>query len=512
MEELAFARNDASTPAAVAAVAATREFGLALQSGQIDRAWELLADLEARWSGHADDRGLPRALAARALLTPQGSVRAGLDWLRSLVHEPVSADDYARTALEETVAEELRQRALASELEELREIRAAKAAVDPERRLRAAFRTTFQPWILAGAPGRATAVDGGPGEPFQGRLFLRVSETGVEAGEARWLTGAELWTEAGGGSEGVRIGGVEIVVGRVAPPTALVLRGPLSGFVLSPSEASRTAFLAEDRQSRLLLAALAGLGVLAVLAASLALARAQRGERAQIRAREDFVAAVTHELKAPLASIRLFAELMERDRMEPARVQEFAGQTRLEAERLTRLVESVLELARIERSPDIPVRKTSCRLQELVSQTTGLAEPLLTSRGFGLRVAPVPSTLALATDPTLVVGILLNLVENAVKHAGEPHPLDLVTRPTPAGIEIGVLDRGPGIPKEDRERIFEPFVRLGSELRRERPGVGLGLALAARMAGALGGDLRVEAREGGGSEFWLRLPLEGGNP
>ncbi len=512
MLELAFARSDPSTPAGVAAVAATREFGLALQAGQLNRARAVLADLEARWSGYADDRGLPRALAARALLVPHGSVREGLDWLRSLVQEPVSGDDYARLALEDTVAEELRRRAGAADLRELEEIRRSKDSAAPERRLRAAFHSTFQPWILAGAPGRATAVDGGPGEDFFDRLFLRVSETGVQAGEARWLTGAELWTEAGGGSEGARIGGVVIVVGRMATPTALALRGPLSGFVLSPSEASRTAFLAEDRQSRLLLAALAGLGVLAVLAASLALARAQRGERAQIRAREDFVAAVTHELKAPLASIRLFAELMERDRMEPARVQEFAGQARLEAERLTRLVESVLELARIERSPDIPVRKTSCRLQELVSQTTGLAEPLLTSRGFGLRVAPVPSTLALATDPTLVVGILLNLVENAVKHAGEPHPLDLVTRATPAGIELGVLDRGPGIPKEDRERIFEPFVRLGSELRRERPGVGLGLALAARMAGALGGDLRVEAREGGGSEFWLRLPLEGGNP
>ncbi|MCY3002282.1 MAG: ATP-binding protein, partial [Planctomycetota bacterium] len=107
-----------------------------------------------------------------------------------------------------------------------------------------------------------------------------------------------------------------------------------------------------------------------------------------------------------------------------------------------------------------------------------------------------------------LLGAISELVDNATKY-GEPNAgVDIVVRRAGASAEVAVLDRGAGVPAAERERIFEPFHRLGDELVRERPGVGLGLALVRGVALAHSGSVRCEPREGGGSCFVLQIPLE----
>ncbi len=246
--------------------------------------------------------------------------------------------------------------------------------------------------------------------------------------------------------------------------------------------------------------------LLAALSTGVALLwRSVEQELEQAARTENFVAAVTHELRTPLSSIKLHAEmLLEGWTTEPEKQQEYYRRIVRETARLSTMVERVLEKAKLDSTSAQP---TPCDLTELVDAHV---QQLL-----NWRVTDAPDLeFELAEDLPLVWltkealhSILVNLVENARKYApvdhGKPNsePIVIATLRRPDGVALEVRDRGPGVPAAQRKRIFDAFYRLGSESTRTTRGTGLGLHLVSLQAAAVGAKVLVEDRAGGGSIF-----------
>ena len=239
---------------------------------------------------------------------------------------------------------------------------------------------------------------------------------------------------------------------------------------------------------------------------SLLLRQAQRsGEEA--RQKTSFVANVSHEFKTPLTTIRLYAELLEQGRVpDETRRGEYLGTIGRETQRLARLVNNALDFSRLEQGRKKFLREPLDLGGEL-SRLLDTQLPRFGETGLALRreipVAPLPAT----TDRDAFEQIVLNLLDNACKYAGAGGEVTVQLGPQAgASAELRVLDRGPGVPVEHRERIFEKFHRVDDTLTAEKHGAGLGLSIARQLARGLGGELRYEPRPGGGAAFILELP------
>jgi signal transduction histidine kinase len=264
------------------------------------------------------------------------------------------------------------------------------------------------------------------------------------------------------------------------------------------------------------------LGMAVMLALSLAtglllLLRSVRRDLEQARRTENFVAAVTHELRTPVSAIRLHGEML-RDgwAVGEERQKQYYERIVSEALRLETMVERVLEKARLDSTAPTPEHA------DLNIALRPIVESLAQLRGarpgdLALELAPGLPQAVLRAEA--LSSIVVNLVENARKYApvrrngaagGEPvEPIlvrTLLHRGHPA---LEVLDRGPGIPPEERERIFEAFYRLGTEATRSSRGTGLGLHLVKTQAQALGGTAEVVDRPGGGSIFRVSFQAGG---
>ncbi len=228
------------------------------------------------------------------------------------------------------------------------------------------------------------------------------------------------------------------------------------------------------------------------------------------RQKTDFVSNVSHELKTPLTSIRMFSELLAEGRVsDPSKQRSYLGIITAEAARLTRLINNVLDFARLERGE----KKYSFEafdLVGLVRETTESYRPNLEASGFTLK-CEIPTGAPLVNgDRDALAQVIVNLLSNAEKYSdSRKEVLVRVTEqvsPLPH-IEVQVLDRGLGVPKGSEAKIFEKFYRAHDALSSGIQGSGLGLTLARQIARAHGGDVVYEPRPGGGSCFSLRLPL-----
>jgi signal transduction histidine kinase len=224
-------------------------------------------------------------------------------------------------------------------------------------------------------------------------------------------------------------------------------------------------------------------------------------------AQTNFVAGVTHELRAPLASVRLLAENLQRGSdASPERRQEYYGLMVRECRRLGTLVQNVLDWSRIERG-----RRTyeprRCDLPALVAGTAEVLQPQFDSRRVRLVVRlPLEDVEPAELDPDALQQALVNLLDNALKHSPEGSEV-VVTLERDAGAwTLAVADSGPGIPEAEQERIFDRFHRLGSELRRETEGIGIGLSIVKHIVEGHGGRIRVDSRPGKGARFVATLP------
>jgi signal transduction histidine kinase len=259
----------------------------------------------------------------------------------------------------------------------------------------------------------------------------------------------------------------------------------------------------------------AGLILCAAATAFFGLASLWRGFRREIRLGEmksNFVSSVSHELRAPIAAVRLMAESLESGRVdEENKRKEYFRMIVHECRRLSSLVENVLDFSRIDQG-----RKEYAfepvDVAALARHTVALMTPCAAERQVTLSLAdPTPEAAALQPcwDGQAVEQSLVNLLDNAIKHSPAGAVVKMEIEAANGGpVRLWVEDRGPGIPKEEQARIFDLFYRRGSELRRETQGVGIGLAIVKHVAEAHGGRVLLRSAPGEGSRFALELPLE----
>jgi signal transduction histidine kinase len=254
-----------------------------------------------------------------------------------------------------------------------------------------------------------------------------------------------------------------------------------------------------------LLAGAAGL-LLLVIAGGLGFTlRAVKQEMDLAGRKSDFVAAVTHELRTPLTGIKMYADMLKAGWVKDDSTRdEYVGFMAAETDRLARLVNRVLDFARTDRGR---AEVAPVDLSEPVREVVRDFGPHVREKGFVLSVRHETERRA-AANADAVKQILLNLLENAVKYAagaGEKS-IDVVVADAADRVALSVIDRGPGVPEAERDRIFTDFYRPGEEMTREAPGAGLGLALVRRLAESMGGAAEVRETPGGGATFRVTLP------
>ncbi len=231
-----------------------------------------------------------------------------------------------------------------------------------------------------------------------------------------------------------------------------------------------------------------------------------RRQLALAQQKTDFVSNVSHELKTPLTSIRMFAELMH-DRPQPAEKQnQYLRIITVEAERLTRLINNVLDFAKIGRKQK-RIEKKPLDLHALTARVWEGQEMHLRDAGFTTRWEAAPGPYPVLGDDDALAQVLVNLLSNAEKYSNGNKDVELHTWLDDGHVNVSVLDRGMGVPNGDDKKIFEAFYRAHDSLASGIQGSGLGLTLAQRIAHEHGGEIRFERREGGGCRFTLRVPL-----
>ena len=252
---------------------------------------------------------------------------------------------------------------------------------------------------------------------------------------------------------------------------------------------------------------LVGTFVVASLAGGLLLLRQAQRSGEEARQKTSFVANVSHEFKTPLTTIRLYSELLEQGRVpDENRRGEYLRTIGRETQRLARLVNNALDFSRLEQGRK-RYRKEALDLGAELSRLLDTQLPRFAEAGLVLRREMPEAPLTATADRDALEQIVLNLLDNACKYAAGGGEVTVTLAPGAGGAaQVRVLDRGPGVPPEHRERIFEKFHRVDETLTAEKHGAGLGLSIARQLARGLGGELRYEPRAGGGAVFVLELP------
>jgi signal transduction histidine kinase len=251
-------------------------------------------------------------------------------------------------------------------------------------------------------------------------------------------------------------------------------------------------------------------GLSLLLAGGLALTyRNVSKEIALARIKSDFVSNVSHELRTPLALIRLYAETLEMGRIKsPDKYMEYYQIIRKESERLTSLINNILDFSRIEAGrKEYDFRDTD--LRELVTNTMESYRYQIEQQGFTLeeKIDPVP---ALKVDREAMARSLVNLVNNALKYSQDQKYVGVNLYRDNGSVKLEVIDHGIGIPPQEQEKIFEKFYRVGDPLVHNTKGSGLGLSLVHHIVHAHGGDVHVESAPGRGSKFTISIPVQPG--
>ncbi|SFT46803.1 two-component system, OmpR family, sensor histidine kinase SenX3 [Geodermatophilus amargosae] len=221
--------------------------------------------------------------------------------------------------------------------------------------------------------------------------------------------------------------------------------------------------------------------------------------------RRDFVANVGHELKTPVGALGLLAEAMQGAADDPDTVQRFAARMAHEADRLARLVRELIDLSRLQGAeplPELTPVDVDTVLAEAVDRT-GLAAA---AKGITIAVGGTRGLLVRGVEPQLATAVT-NLLANAVAYSPENTKIAVGARARGGFAEIAVTDSGIGIPRADRERVFERFYRVDQSRATKTGGTGLGLAIVKHVASNHGGSVSVWSEEGLGSTFTLRIPL-----
>ena len=230
-------------------------------------------------------------------------------------------------------------------------------------------------------------------------------------------------------------------------------------------------------------------------------------EMALAHLKSDFVSNVSHELRTPLALIRLYAETLELGRITTQeRKEEYYRIIRKESERLTSLINNILDFSRIEAGrKEYDFRETN--IAELVRNTLDAYRYQIEQQGFALEESIDSSIPAVRVDREAIARALVNLVNNALKYSANEKFLGVKLYKANDLLKLEVVDRGIGITRREQSKIFEKFYRTGDPLVHDTKGSGLGLSLVRHITQAHGGEVQVESTPGKGSKFTLSLPL-----
>jgi two-component system, OmpR family, phosphate regulon sensor histidine kinase PhoR len=234
---------------------------------------------------------------------------------------------------------------------------------------------------------------------------------------------------------------------------------------------------------------------------------AARRERQLRRLKEDFISNVSHELKTPLSLMSMFSEILKTGRIKSNETRrEYYNIIHNECERMGRLIGNLLDFASLEQGGRAR-RFESINVAQLVAKELEAYAYQLQKDGFQLTadVDPhVPETLA---DPTAISMALFNLLDNSIKYSGEQKLVKVKVAQNNGYIALSVTDSGPGIPVEERQKIFEKFYRGSAAAAKKTRGSGIGLSLTKHVAEMHGGDILLQSEVGKGSTFILRIPI-----
>jgi signal transduction histidine kinase len=230
-------------------------------------------------------------------------------------------------------------------------------------------------------------------------------------------------------------------------------------------------------------------------------------EMALAKLKSDFVSNVSHELRTPLSLIRLYAETLEMGRLKSAdKYQEYYSIIRKESERLTALINNILDFSRIEAGrKEYEFRQTDMR--ELVRNTLDSYRYQIEQSGFAFEEKIAEDVPSLSVDREAMARSLLNLVNNALKYSQDQKYIGVNLFRDNGSVKLEVVDHGIGIPQGEQQKIFDKFYRVGDPLVHNTKGSGLGLSLVRHIVQAHGGEVLVDSVPGRGSKFTINLPV-----
>jgi len=268
----------------------------------------------------------------------------------------------------------------------------------------------------------------------------------------------------------------------------------------------------EVEQRRILEMTLVGASSVVVLLGLLVSAVAAFRERKLAELKSEFVANVSHELKTPLSLVRMFSEMLLSGRAPADKQKQYLEIIVTESERLTALIDNVLDFARVDRGQG-SFELASAPLAETLTRAVDICRPRAERQGVTLDLAlPDESTETLVDERAVEIAVI-NLIDNALKYAPDSRAVRIGLLRDGRYFSIAVEDDGPGIPVGERKRIFERFVRGAQEAGKAQRGSGIGLSLVAQIAQAHGGRAWVEeARFAHGARFVMTLRASSGTP
>jgi signal transduction histidine kinase len=239
--------------------------------------------------------------------------------------------------------------------------------------------------------------------------------------------------------------------------------------------------------------------VLAVGIVTLRVAALAERERARTRAEEtrrQLVAAVSHDLRTPIASLRLLVEAVDDEIVDEQTRRRYLATMQTHIHSLSTMIDDLFELSRIE-AGDIEWSMRQVELAMLVDETVVAMRPEARARHVELRTELAGGGLSAHADPERIQRVLFNLIRNAIHHTPTDGSVTVRAAARPDAIEVEVADTGEGIPAEEAERVFEPFHRGGPDAARDSEGAGLGLAISRAIVETHGGAIWIAPGDGG---------------
>lgn len=215
----------------------------------------------------------------------------------------------------------------------------------------------------------------------------------------------------------------------------------------------------------------------------------------------NFLLSISHELKSPVASVRLALETLIKRDLEKSKVQKISAGALKENTRLGALIENLLLAAKLEESYEI--NREEVRVEDIILPI--VSNEKLKNPSAEIKINIDDKVKLIHTDKFALHTILINLIENALKYSPEIKRVQIQFKAVDNDLLLEVSDQGMGIPKEEKDRIFDKFYRLGAEITRTTKGTGLGLFIISKMVKALGGNIAVKDNDPRGSVFIVKL-------